>query len=51
MKIKIANRLEWFLSPVRIESIKQYSKEKSHIDMDRCSLYPQSMIPRQLGHE
>lgn len=53
MKIKIDNRLEWFLSPIKIESIRIYDRSKRNkpSDVDRASLYSTSMILRQLGHE
>lgn len=50
MKIKVDNRLEYFLKPINVHTIK-HSDGTKESDFDRCSLYPTSMITRQLGHE
>lgn len=54
MKIKTNGYLEWLLSAIDIKSIKHYHNDnRIHTadSIDHASLYPQSMIPRRLGHE
>lgn len=54
MKIKTNGYLEWLLSAANVKSITHYDHEhrvRTADSLDHSSLYPQSMIPRQLGHE
>lgn len=54
MKIKINGYMEWLLSAANVKDITHYDREhdvRTADSVDRCSMYPQSMIPRQLGHE